>query len=252
MAEHLARGVKEAAAFLAQAEYGVALTGAGVSTESGIPDFRSPGSGLWTRLDPMFFTIESFKADPAQFYRLGQELFAVIKEAEPNDTHIVLGELEKRGLVKAIITQNIDGLHQKGGARRVLEIHGSLESASCIGCGCRVSMEGVIGAVLDGILPPRCSRCGDPLKPDIILFGEAMPPVYQEALLEAEKADCIMVIGSSMQVSPANLLPRYSENLIIINREPTVYDSRARVVLRGNTAPVMRSLLDELELCYGL
>jgi len=114
MAEHLARGVKEAAALLAQAEYCIALTGAGVSTESGIPDFRSPGSGLWTRLDPMFFTIESFKADPAQFYRLGQELFAVIKEAEPNDTHIVLGELEKRGLVKAIITQNIDGLHQKG------------------------------------------------------------------------------------------------------------------------------------------
>jgi NAD-dependent deacetylase len=239
--------IKRAAGLLRESSYAVALTGAGASTESGIPDFRSPDSGLWTRVNPEVFTIQGFKADPAQFYNLGLEFFQLIAAAQPNDTHIVLGELQRRGLVKAIITQNVDGLHQKGGASRVLEIHGTLSSASCVFCRTRVSIAEVVGAVASGILPPLCPECGEPVKPDVILFGEAMPPAYQEALAEARQADCIMVIGSSMQVSPANMIPHFSENLVIINREPTFYDSQARVVIHDSTARVMRRILDELD-----
>ena len=133
--------------------YTVALTGAGVSTESGIPDFRSADSGLWNRINPELFTLHSFLADPAQFYHLGKDFLSMVRDAEPNLTHLALGELQQRGLVKTIITQNIDGLHQQGGAVRVLEIHGSMRSASCIQCRRRETMETVINDVNGGLIP---------------------------------------------------------------------------------------------------
>lgn len=238
--------IKQVADFLLESDYAVALTGAGVSTESGIPDFRSPGSGLWTRVNPELFTIRGFKADPAQFYNLGRDFFMTIVDAKPNKTHTVLGELQQRGLLKSIITQNVDGLHQKGGAPKVIEIHGNLRSASCIFCRRRVPMETVIEEVLDGLVPPLCVECGEPVKPDVILFGEAMPEAYGEALEEAGRADCIMVIGSSMQVSPANMIPGLTGNLVIINREPTFYDRQAGVVINDEISPVMGELLLEI------
>jgi NAD-dependent deacetylase len=241
-----AEKVKQIGELLIRCSYTVVLTGAGVSTESGIPDFRSPDSGLWTRVNPELFTIQGFKADPAQFYNLGRDFFQVVREAEPNATHRVLGELQQRGLVKSIITQNVDGLHQRGGAEKVLEIHGSLRTASCIFCRHQEPIETVIDEVEEGLIPPLCIECGEPLKPDVILFGEALPPAFQEAMVEAQKADCIMIIGSSMQVSPANMLPGLSDNLIIINREPTFYDPQARVVLHGNTSQAMQSIMDEI------
>jgi len=223
------------------------LTGAGVSTESGIPDFRSPGSGLWTMIDPELFTIQGFKANPGAFYELGAPFFRQIEAAEPNETHSVLAELEKRGLVRAVITQNVDGLHQKGGSKKVFEIHGSLKSASCIHCRRQVSINDVIADVEEGLLPPLCVECGEPLKPDVVLFGEPLSPDYGEALDEAGKADLIMVIGSSMQVSPANQLPALCDNLVIINRAPTFYDQQAKVVVNESTSMVMRLLLEELK-----
>ena len=244
--ENMAEKISRVADLLLESGYAVALTGAGVSTESGIPDFRSPGRGLWTRVNPELFTIQGFKADPAQFYNLGKEFIQLIEEAQPNETHTVLGELEKRGLVKAIITQNVDGLHHKGGASRVFEIHGSLRTASCIYCRRSVPIENVVEDVLEGLIPPLCVDCGEPVKPDVILFGEAMPPQYGEALAEARRADYIIVIGSSMQVSPANMIPSFSENLVIINREQTFYDRQARVVIHGSTSQAMRLILDEL------
>jgi NAD-dependent deacetylase len=243
--EQLTEKAVQVARMLRESSHTVVITGAGVSTDSGIPDFRSPGSGLWTRINPELFTIQGFQADPAQFYRLGQEFFQLIRAAEPNETHLALGRLQQRGLIKTIITQNVDGLHQKGGADRVLEIHGSLRTASCIFCRRQVSIEAVISDVEEGVLPPLCVECGEPVKPDVILFGEALPPVYQEAVAEAEQAECIMVIGSSMQVSPANMLPGYTENLVVINREPTFYDARARIAVHGSTTEIMRLVLEQ-------
>lgn len=244
--EQFAEKVKQISELLMGSHYTVALTGAGVSTESGIPDFRSPDSGLWIRANPELFTIQGFKADPAQFYNLGRDFFQMVREAEPNTTHLALGELQQRGLIKSIITQNVDGLHQRGGAERVLEIHGSLRTASCIFCQHQEPIETVISEVEEGLIPPLCIECGEPLKPDVILFGEALTAAFQEAMAEAKRADCIMVIGSSMQVSPANMLPGLSEKLIIINREPTFYDSQARVVLHGNTSRAMQLIIDEI------
>ncbi len=232
---------------LEKSEHAVVLSGAGVSTESGIPDFRSPGSGLWTMLDPELFTIQGFKANPKAFYEGGSPFVRMLGEAEPNEAHLVLAELEKRGMLKAVITQNVDGLHQKAGSKKVLEIHGTLSSASCMTCDYQVTIEEVAADVEEGLVPPLCVECGEPLKPDVVLFGEPLSPDYKEALEEADRADLIMVVGSSMQVSPANQLPSFCENLVIINRTPTFYDQQARVAIHESAARVMRLLLEELD-----
>ena len=245
--EELSRKIGEAAGLLKSSRHAVALTGAGVSTESGIPDFRSPGSGLWTFVNPELFTIQGFMANPGQFYEAGMPFFRMLEQAEPNEAHTALAELEERGLVRAVITQNVDGLHQKGGSKRVLEIHGSLRSAACVHCGREVPVEEVVADVEEGLVPPLCVECGDPLKPGVVLFGEPLSPDYREALAEAEKADLILVVGSSMQVSPANQIPKMADKLIIINRAPTFYDEQADVVINESTARAMRLLLKELE-----
>lgn len=245
--EQLIEEIKKTAGLLVKSRYTVVLTGAGVSTESGVPDFRSPGSGIWTSLDPELFTINGFKANPAAFYEAGIPFFRLLKAAEPNETHTVLAEFERRGMVKAIITQNVDGLHQKGGAKNVLEIHGTLNSASCIHCRKQVPADTVIADAEEGLIPPLCIECGEPLKPDVVLFGEPLSPHYARALQEAQQADLIMVIGSSMQISPANQLPALCENLVIINRTPTFYDHQALVVINESAARVMRLLFDEIE-----
>ncbi len=239
--------IKTIADLLRQSSYTVVMTGAGVSTESGIPDFRSPGSGLWTVVNPELFTIQGFKANPGAFYRAGIPFFRQIEKAQPNATHTVLAELERRGLVRAVITQNVDGLHQKGGSRQVLEIHGSLCSASCMHCDYRVPIETITEDVEEGLLPPLCVECGEPLKPDVVLFGEPLSPDYRQALDEAQKATLVLVIGSSLQVSPANQLPSLCENLVIINRTPTFYDEKAQVTINEDTARVMELILEELD-----
>jgi len=245
--DELFEKIRKTADLLERSEYAVVLSGAGVSTESGVPDFRSPGSGLWTMLDPELFTIQGFKANPKAFYEGGAPFVRMLGDAEPNEGHTVLAELEKRGLVKAVITQNVDGLHQKGGSNKVLEIHGTLSSASCMVCDYTVSIEEVAADVEEGLLPPLCVECGEPLKPDVVLFGEALSPDYKEAMEEARRADLIMVVGSSMQVSPANQLPALCDNLVIINRTSTFYDQQARVVLNESTSRAMRLLLEELD-----
>lgn len=245
--EELAIKAKKIADLLKQSNYTVVLTGAGVSTESGVPDFRSPGSGLWNQVDVELFTIQGFKANPGAFYRAGLPFFRILQQSEPNLTHTALAELEDRGIVKAVITQNIDGLHQKGGSRNVFEIHGGLNTASCIHCGKQVLMDEVIDDVEEGLVPPLCGECGEPLKPDVVLFGEPLSPDYRQALEEAGRADLIMVVGSSMQVSPANQLPSLAEKLVIINQTPTFYDSQAAVVVNESTAEAMKLVLEKLD-----
>lgn len=244
--DNLQAKIKLVAELISGAEHAVALTGAGVSTESGVPDFRSPGSGFWTVVSPELFTIDGYKANPKGFYEAGLLLFQIIEKAQPNSAHRTLAWLEGQGLIKALITQNVDGLHQAAGSRQVLEIHGTLKSASCLFCGWSASAEDVLADIEDGLVPPRCLVCGEPLKPDVILFGEPLAPAYHQALKEAEKADLILVIGSSMQVSPANKLPALCENLVIINRTSTFYDSQARVVINEGIGITMEMLLEEL------
>lgn len=234
--------IKEAADVLSNCKYVIVLTGAGISTESGIPDFRSPVSGLWEKVNPEDFTIQKFMSHPGSLYQHGTEFFRVIMESNPNPGHLTLGDLENRGLVKCVITQNIDGLHQKGGSKNVLEVHGSLRSGSCIHCRSEEPMEELIKDVMEGLIPPLCKNCGEPMKPDVTLFGESMPPAYEEALDEARRADGMLVVGSSLLVSPANMLPRYVDNMVIVNREPTPLDRSARVVINESISDVLPRL----------
>ena len=236
------------AEWLTNARYAVVLTGAGVSTESGIPDFRSPGSGLWSQVDPMkVASIEGFLSNPKRFYEFWRWRFAKLTEAEPNVTHKVLAKLEAQGLLKAVITQNIDGLHKRAGSKRVLEVHGSYTRGVCVECREVCPIEDVFQKVEkseEGV--PRCDRCGGLLKPDVVLFGELLPPAFQEAELEVAKCDLLLALGSSLEVYPvAGLVPRakYSgARVVIINRDPTEFDAIADLVIHAQLGPTMQKL----------
>ena len=241
----LSDSIKKAAQLLATANYAVALTGAGISTESGIPDFRSPGTGLWEREDPEDFTIESFNRDPHSFYRRIHPLLQVIQKALPNEGHRTLAALEAQGVLKSIITQNVDGLHQQAGSRNVLEVHGTFKKGTCHNCHKKNEL-----ADLDLLLTkgkdPDCTHCGGIVKPDVTLFGEQMPEAFQLAHREALKCDCMLVVGSSLQVAPVGFLPRYAKNLVIINRGTTPYDEEA-LVIREASGEVLPKIVAELE-----
>jgi len=236
--------IAKAVAVIRQARKVIALTGAGASTESGIPDFRSKG-GLWSRYDPLEYgTISAFRADPRKVWGMLAELTEIV-EAEPNPGHYGLAAPEKTGHLKGIITQNIDGLHQKAGSRTVVEYHGSLATFSCLTCGNRMSLAQVRRLVL----PPRCSSCGSILKPDIVFFDEQIPPralAYSDELLSG--ADCLIVAGTSGQVMPAALIPSRLAGqggaIIEINREP-VLGHLAGLVLAGSFAEIMNALAAE-------
>lgn len=198
-------------------------------------------------VNPIFFTVEGFKNNPAEFYRLGIKFYQYVQQALPNTTHFALAELQRRGLVRSIITQNIDGLHQKAGSGRVYEVHGNMKRASCFGCARQVPVEEVAAQISGGQLPPLCEDCGSPLKPDVVLFGEGMAPDYSGALSEARAADLILIIGASMRVAPANLLPYLVENMVIINREKTMHDQRAKVVIYSDASEAIRLIMKELD-----
>lgn len=232
-------------------DYTVALTGPWVSRESGVPDFRTPGKSLWTMVDPIYFTLEGFKSKPAEFYRLGIKLYRQIQRSSPNATHYALAEMERRGLVRAIITQNIDGLHHRAGSERVYEVNGNMESASCLGCGCRLPVKEVAAKISAGQLPPRCDWCGGLLKPDVVLFDEGLAPDYTEAIKEARAASLLLIIGAEMSAAPANLLPYSVKNMVIINNETSMHDQRARVLIYGSPSEAMRAIMEELSCREG-
>lgn len=231
---------------LLEAKHTVALTGPWVSRESGVPDFRTPGKSLWTMVDPIYFTLEGFKSNPAEFYRLGIKLYRNVQSCSPNATHYALAELQRRGLVRSIITQNIDGLHQRAGSERVYEVNGNMKSATCLDCGQRVPVEEVSAKLSMGQLPPRCDQCGGLLKPDVVLFDEGLAPDYTEALNETRAADLLLIIGAEMGAAPANLLPYTVKNMIITNNETSMHDHRARVLIYGSASEAMRAILEEL------
>ncbi|MGA2111244.1 MAG: NAD-dependent deacylase [Anaerolineales bacterium] len=231
--------------------YTVALTGAGISTPSGIPDFRSPGLGLWERVDPMEVASQAvFRYHPERFYEWIRPLAQGWMNSRPNAAHWALAHLEKAGRLQCVVTQNIDDLHQQAGSSRVLQIHGSFREAVCLNCYRLHGPDPLTRWLRQPTDVPRCEICGGVLKPNVILFGEQLSqPLLQRAHREFSKARLVLVVGSSLEVTPAAMLPmdalQHGAHLIIINRLPTYLDPRADVVLREDIAEVLPKLSDE-------
>jgi NAD-dependent deacetylase len=227
------------------------LTGAGISTESGIPDFRSPGTGLWEKMDPMeFSSVEGLRRNPRAFFTHGLETISTVMNAQPNTGHIVLGNLQQARLIGPIVTQNIDDLHRRGGAYHFYEVHGHFRTASCMSCRNQVPISEITSQVERGQIPPVCGFCAGILKPDVVLFGDMMPADYQEASLLASKYQNIpklmIVIGSSLTVSPVNYLPLEFNRMAIINNTPTQMDYKADLVIRKQIGEIMGNLWNEI------
>jgi NAD-dependent deacetylase len=231
---------------LQKARYAVAFTGAGVSTDSGIPDFRSPGSGLWEQHNPMeIASIEGFRSNPARFYEFWRWRFAKLASASPNVTHQLLAELESQGHVKCVITQNIDNLHRQAGSRRVLEVHGNFTRGLCIGCKKTYTIQEIFAKVERQRIP-LCDSCQNLLKPDVVLFGELLTSDFDHALDEIERCDLLLVLGTSLEVYPAAALvpqaKRRGVKVVIVNRDKTPFDSTADLVIQSELQPVMLQL----------
>ncbi|HET8556906.1 MAG TPA: NAD-dependent deacylase [Gaiellaceae bacterium] len=227
----------------------VVLTGAGISTESGIPDFRSAG-GIWERYDPYEVGhIDSLRRDPARVWEFYALRLDALSRAEPNDGHRALAELEQHGWIRAIVTQNVDGLHQRAGSRGVVEVHGSLREAECLACGVRVPMADAIAS-----LPlPACPDCGDVLKPGVVMFGELLPVVAIERAQQlAADAGLLLVVGSSLEVHPVAALPGETlaagGALALVNRGGTPWDSRAELVLDAGAGETLRAAAAALDI----
>lgn len=237
--------VSQAAHLLRQSRYPIALTGAGMSTPSGIPDFRSSGTGLWEKVNPMeVASIYAFRRNPNAFYDWIRPLAGLVADAKPNAGHLALAKLEAHGYLEAIVTQNIDNLHQQAGSTEVLEVHGHLRSATCMTCYRVQPADGLIKAVLTTKDIPRCPHCGGVLKPNCVLFGEQLPAsVFNAALAHVRSADLMLVAGSSLEVTPVSQLPlrllRRGGRLIVVNLTPTYADDAADVVIHGNVADVL-------------
>lgn len=247
--------IEYAADLFRESERAVVLTGAGISTPSGIPDFRSEGSGLWSRDEPMeVASLTNFRINPEKFYLWFRPLAAQIYNAEPNSAHLALAQMENSGKVKAVVTQNIDMLHQKAGAVKVIEMHGTLRTLSCTRCYQQVEYHDYLPPYIEQGIIPHCPACESVLKPDIILFGEQLP---QKAWLEAQKAcrecDLLLVAGSSLEVLPVAGLPMQAvdrgAHLIIVNQTPTYLSVRADINIFENVADVIPLIKDQV--MYG-
>ena len=215
------------AALISERQPCVVLTGAGVSTESGIPDFRS-ATGIWAEVDPFeVASISAFRRDPARVWSFYRERIHMLRDAEPNAAHRSLAELEERGLVQAVVTQNIDTLHTRAGSRDVVEVHGSIRSAECLACLWTEPADAVLEQ-LEVSPTPACPQCGEVLKPGVVLFGELLPPRAMERATElARGARLLLVVGSSLEVWPVAGLPLEAPAFAVVNRGPTALDERA-------------------------
>ncbi|MBI2933981.1 MAG: NAD-dependent deacylase [Chloroflexi bacterium] len=246
--------IEKAAGLVLRSDPVVVFTGAGVSTESGIPDFRGPG-GIWSRFDPDEFTYQKFAGSPAnrkKHWVLMRDMF--MKEYEPNPAHHAIAELDRMGKLDCIITQNVDNLHQKAGvaAEKILELHGNTRFVKCLSCGRRYAAAEIMKRLDEGEEDPACLTCKGILKPDGVFFGEALPQdVLQEAIHHSQHCELFVVIGSTLVVYPAAYMPVYAIQggaaLVIINMTETPMDSSATVVLHEKAGEVLPLILASLK-----
>jgi NAD-dependent protein deacetylase/lipoamidase len=252
MEEQLAERIAKAVQLFQNAERIVTFTGAGISTESGLSDFRSPG-GLWSRFRMVTYQefIESAE-EREEYWAMRRELIPELLSARPNKAHLALGDLEQLGKMEAVITQNIDGLHQDAGSSRVLELHGTNRTASCLSCGKQWPIEPVQKWLEAGNLDPHCDICPGLIKPDTVSFGQAMPQeVMAEAFELAGQCDLLLMIGSSLEVHPAASIPpaayQNGAKLIFINRTATPYDHLADLFFSESAGEVMSRIVKQLK-----
>jgi NAD-dependent deacetylase len=245
-------GIRCAADIIRGSKKTVVLTGAGISTPSGIPDFRSPDQGLWTKHDPLeIASLMAFRYDPASFFERMRPLARRLYQAQPNPAHIGLAKLELAGYVHTIVTQNVDMLHQRAGSRHVLEVHGSLQYLTCIQCYHKTGSESYLQPYIEEGQIPRCPNCNNVLKPDMILMGEQLPArTWLRAVNESKACDLMIVAGSSLEVLPVAGLPmRALENgaqLILINHTETYVDVRADVVFHAGVEEIIPQIVTEV------
>jgi NAD-dependent deacetylase len=241
-----------AADLFRQSKHPVLLTGAGLSTPSGIPDFRSTGTGLWSRDEPMkVASLSTFRTEPERFFKWFHPLAGQIYNAHPNPAHVALAGLEKAGYKFSIITQNIDMLHQKAGSKTVIEMHGTMKTLTCTQCYHQAESAPYIDAFIRTGNIPRCPLCGHILKPDVILFGEQLPwDAWFKAQKEAYQCDLMLVIGSSLEVLPVAGLPIQSldrgAHLIIVNNAPTYINIRADAVFTEDVATIIPAIAEKV------
>jgi len=244
--------IEFAADLIRQSKHAVILTGAGISTPSGIPDFRSSGTGLWSRDEPLeVASLSTFRTKPSLFFEWFRPLARQMFEARPNSAHVALAELEKHGYVKSIITQNIDTLHQKSGSRTVIEMHGTMQTLTCTQCYHKVQAESYIALFVEQGEIPHCPKCAQVLKPDVILFGEQLPQTaWFMSQKEARNCDLMLVAGSSLEVLPVAGLPMQAldrgAHLIIINNTPTYLNVRADVSILEDVATVLPAITEKV------
>ncbi len=240
------------AALLDSAERAVVLTGAGISVPSGIPDFRTPGRGLWEKVDPMKVAhIDAFRRSPDEFWAFYGQRFAMLAEIRPNPAHEAVAELERRGIVRGVITQNIDRLHRAAGSENVIEVHGSIEWCVCEMCGGKVGYDDIRAMLADGTPTPECATCIAPLKPNVVLFGEMLPEdAMADATALAAEADLMLCIGSSLEVYPVAGLPALTLDkggrIALVTQGPTPYDRECEVKLAGDVVAELEAVLGAL------
>ena len=245
--------INKAAELLINSKNAVVLTGAGISTESGIPDFRGE-SGIWAKYKPEIYgSIQSFLNDPSKFWKMAEGIAPTLFNAEPNAGHYAIAALEEMNIVKAIITQNVDELHQKAGSIIVYEVHGNINRFSCLGCRASYNKQQLLRKMKkEKKLPPLCNFCAAPLKPSVVLFGENLPNFEKYMSIDlAKKTDVMLIAGSSLSVVPVCDLPLYTVSeggkLIIINDEPTYLDERAEIVINNKTGTILPLIVEEIK-----
>lgn len=235
---------EKAAQMIKESRSSVVLTGAGISTESGIPDFRSPGSGLWEKVNPMeALSTEVLYNDPKKFYSFGFNIITSMKDAVPNKSHYMIAKLEELGLIDLLVTQNIDGLHYKAGNRNVYEVHGTTRTCSCIKCREKYDIALIEKRVREGEIPPKC-RCRGIIRPDVVLFGDMLPDCFYESIIKVEAAELLIVVGSSLSVAPVSHLAEICKKLMIINIGETYYDSKSEIIIREKISVALERIME--------
>ena len=244
--------IQHASDLIKHSHQAVVLTGAGISTPSGIPDFRSPGTGLWTKFFPMeVASLSAFRYNTELFYQWLHPLAVQMMSAHPNPAHYSLARLEENGFISSIITQNIDGLHTRAGSKNVIEVHGTLNTLTCIKCFIQVSSKAIMQDYIDHCAIPHCQICGGILKPDVILYEEQLPiKTWLKAEEACRKCDLFIVAGTSLEVLPSAKLPVMAldnnASLIIVNKTDTYIDIRADIIIRDNVADVFPQISEKV------